>query len=126
MASIGVIWLISSSFNSFNTYGIKQRKLCQIHLIQLLLRFFLRLTSLYRNILYFSGNIRCHQLFYDLFGAVNDRIRHSCKLCDLDTITLVRSTLYDIITFFLDRNTIVIDIANLAFQLGKLMIVGCK
>ena len=51
---------------------------------------------------------------------------------DPKTITLVCSALYDltqeydIIALFFDCNTIVVDIADLAFQFGKLMIMGGK
>ena len=52
----------------------------------------------------------------DNFCPLNDRIRNTCQLCHLNTITAICSAGYDftkeynIITFFLHSDTVIIDI----------------
>ncbi len=56
-----------------------------------------------------------YQFLYQLFGTVNHRIRNTCKFGNLNSITFICAAFYDlaqkydIVTFFLDRNTVIVD-----------------
>ena len=84
------------------------------------------------NALHLFGDIVITQLFHDLLGPVDHHFRHPCQLCHLDTVTFIGTAFYnltkeyDIVSLFLDRNTVIIHIVHLAFQLRQLMIMGGK
>ena len=60
-------------------------------------------------------NIVCRKLVDNVFCTVNHKFRNPCQFSNLYSITFVCAALYnlaqkdDVVTFFLDRNTVIID-----------------
>ena len=90
------------------------------------------LLLIHSDALHFFQNIIVRKLSCNLFCPVNDHIRNTCQFGYLDTVASVSTTLYDlaqeynVISFFLNSDTIVGDIIHLALQLCQLMIMGGK
>ena len=90
------------------------------------------LFPLRSNILYCSSDVCMDQLFYQFLRPFNDRIRHTGQFGNLNAVTFICAAFYDfsekynIVPFFFDCDTLIIDPGQFSFQFRKLMIMGGK
>ena len=78
------------------------------------------------------GNISICQFFSKLLCAVDDKVRYTCQLGYLNSIAFIGTAADDfaekddIISVFLDGNTVITDPWKLSFKLSQLMVMSGK